>query len=142
MAMKIVQAACLRVWQHICGWGMGGGIHLWWSEVVDDGMTRKMGEARRPDFEQAMGEAFGDFLSPPVPFEDASPHECCEVIRSVVGRDVPPSLLAASSESETAALAQKFGEYFETDIPTTEQVKDAIASTLARWPVGSLDELT
>ena len=40
----------------------------------------KGGEDWRPDFEQALGETFGDYVSPPVPFEDASPHECCEVV--------------------------------------------------------------
>ena len=40
----------------------------------------KWREDWRPDFEQALGETFGDYVSPPVPFEDASPHECCEVV--------------------------------------------------------------
>jgi len=35
----------------------------------------KRGEDWRPDFEQALGETFGDYVSPPVPFEDASPHD-------------------------------------------------------------------
>jgi hypothetical protein len=34
----------------------------------------------------------------------------------------------------------QFSEYFECDAPTVWQVRDAIAHTLARWPVGSLGE--
>lgn len=51
----------------------------------------KKGEDWRPDFEQAVGETFGEFVSPPVPFEDASPHECCEVVWAVAGRRVTPA---------------------------------------------------
>ena len=94
----------------------------------------------RPDFEQAMGETFGEFVSPRVPFDDASSHECCEVVWAVVGDSVTPAQLAALTAAEVSALAGKFGEYFECDSPTVEQVKNAIAQTLARWPVGSLGE--
>jgi hypothetical protein len=94
----------------------------------------------RPDFEVAMGETFGCFVSPPVPFEDASPHECCEVVWQVVGRGVTPSALAALSEAQVVALAEAFGEYFETEAPSTESIQEAIAATLVRWPVGSLGE--
>src|SRR5262249_34700274 len=98
------------------------------------------GEGWRPDFEQALGEAFGECVSPPVPFEDASPHECCEVVWAVAGRDVTPAKLAALTEAQVEALARKFGEYFESAAPTAAQIKTAIARTLARWPVGSLGE--
>jgi hypothetical protein len=100
----------------------------------------KEGEAWRPDFEQALGETFGEFVSPPVPFEDASPHECCEVVWAVAGRGVTPARLAALDDGQVSELARKFGEYFECDAPTVERVRDAIAHTLARWPVGSLGE--
>jgi hypothetical protein len=100
----------------------------------------KAGEDWRPDFEQALGETFGDFVCPPVPFRDASPHECCEVVWSVAGRDVTPARLAALTADQVAAIARKFGESFECDPPNVEQIKDAIAHTLARWPVGSLGE--
>src|SRR5438132_8280462 len=100
----------------------------------------KAGKDWRPDFEQALGETFGEFISPPVPFEDASPHECCEVVWSVVGHDVTPARLAGLTEAQVANLTQKFGEYFGSDAPTVEQVKGAIAHTLARWPIGSLGE--
>jgi hypothetical protein len=100
----------------------------------------KMGEDWRPDFEQALGETFGALVSPPVPFEDASAHECCEVVWLVAGREVTPARLAALTEPEILTLASKFGEYFESDAPSVQQIKDAIAQTLARWPVGSLDQ--
>jgi hypothetical protein len=102
----------------------------------------KFGEDWRMDFEQALGETFGPRVSPPVPFEDASPHECCEVVWLVAGQDVTPARLAALSEPEVATLARKFGEYFECNAPSVQQIRDAIADTLARWPVGSLDETT
>ncbi len=102
-------------------------------------MTKKNKNQRR-DFEQALGESFGESVCPPVPFEDASPHECCEVVCSVLGDDVTPADLAALTKAQVAALAQEFGEYFESDPPSVKQIKDAIAQTLARWPVGSLGE--
>jgi hypothetical protein len=100
----------------------------------------KSGEDWRPDFEQAMGETFGEYVSPPVPFDDATPHECCEVIWSVAGREVTPTRLAGLSEAELSHLARRFGEWADCDPPTVEQIKRAIAQTLARWPVGSLGE--
>ena len=100
----------------------------------------RTGEAWRRDFEQAMGETFGEYVSAPVPFEDASPDECCEVVWAVVGRDVTPRRLAALSEAEIEALSREFGEYFETDAPSADAIREAIADTLARWPVGSLGE--
>jgi hypothetical protein len=100
----------------------------------------KAGWDWRPDFEQALGETFSAFVSPPLPFEDATPHECCEVVWLVAGRDVTPARLAALTQPEVVTLARKFGEYFESDAPSVQQIKDAIAETLARWPVGSLGE--
>jgi hypothetical protein len=100
----------------------------------------KVGKDWRPAFEQALGESLGAFVSPPVPFEDASPHECCEVIWLVGGRNVTPSRLAVMTQAEVATLARKFGEYFECDAPSVQQIQDALAKTLARWPVGSLGE--
>ena len=82
----------------------------------------KGGEDWRPDFEQALGETFGDYVSPPVPFEDASPHECCEVVWAVAGRDVTPARLAALGEDQLSNLAG-ISEDFECDAPTVEQVR-------------------
>ena len=91
----------------------------------------------RLDFYAALGEEFSEYVSPPVPFEDASPHECCEVVWQVVGRNVTPTKLASMSDAQVADLASAFGRYFETDAPSVERIKQAIVATLARWPVGS-----
>jgi hypothetical protein len=87
-----------------------------------------------------MGESFSYSIVPPVPYEDASAHECYNAVWSVLGRDVTPTSLAGLSPSQLSALAAGIGAYFEVEPPTVEQVKDAIAQTLARWPVGSLGE--
>jgi hypothetical protein len=94
----------------------------------------------RADFETAMGEEFGALVSPPVPFLEASPHECCEAIWLAFGHDVTPRKLASVSDSEIADLANAFGTHFECDAPARMQLREAIARTLARWPPGSLDE--
>jgi len=100
----------------------------------------RTGEDWRPDFQQAMGESFAEAVCPPVPFESASAHECCEVIWEVLGFKVTPRSLTTLTEAQILALSQKFGEYFESESPSLEKVKEAIARTLARWPVGSLGE--
>jgi hypothetical protein len=100
----------------------------------------RIGEEWRPDFEQAMGESFSDVVSPPVPFEDASSHECCEVIWAIAGRKVTPRSLASLTDAQIVALSQRFGEYFETPSPSVDRIREGIARTLARWPVGSLGE--
>lgn len=94
----------------------------------------------RPDFEQALGETFGEFVCPPVPFEDASPHECCEVVWSAIGYDLTPTHLASIDDIQIGILARKFGAYFECESPGVVQIKNAIAHIMARWPVGSLDD--
>jgi hypothetical protein len=88
----------------------------------------------------AMGESFGDSISPPVPFDSTSAHECYNAVWSVLGKDVTPTTLARLSDAQLSALADGLGTYFESDRPTVEQVKLAIERTLYRWPVGSLGE--
>jgi hypothetical protein len=100
----------------------------------------RTGEEWRPEFEQALGEEFGESVSPPVPFEDANPHECCEVVWALAGQDVTPRRLAALSETDVATLARQFGDYFDCEAPTSEQIHKAIVRVLGRWPVGSLGE--
>jgi hypothetical protein len=95
---------------------------------------------KRPDFEQALGESFAECATPPLPFEEASAHECCEVVWQVVGFDVTPAILAAMEDAQIAELSAAFGLYFETTAPSVEQMKTAISRTLARWPVRSLGE--
>jgi hypothetical protein len=100
----------------------------------------RTGQDWRPDFEQAMGETFGEAITPPVRFESASAHECCEVIWAYLGHKVTPRSLTLLTEEQIVTLSHKFGEYFECDSPSVEKIREAIARTLARWPVGSLDE--
>ncbi|WP_458095784.1 hypothetical protein [Roseomonas sp. WA12] len=93
-----------------------------------------MTEQERADFETAMGESFAAAVCPPVLFEDASPHECCEAIRSVLGPQVTPQFLAALSGAELVRLADDFGHYFQAPSPSVTQIEAGIAFTLARWP--------
>ncbi|PDT33157.1 hypothetical protein CO671_26505 [Rhizobium sp. M10] len=97
-----------------------------------------MNDMSRMEFEQAAGEEFGDAICPPVPFEDASAHECYEVILDILGDRVTPEMLSAISDDEITALTTRFGTYFEVDPPSEEQVRLAIRRILYRWPVGSL----
>jgi poly(3-hydroxybutyrate) depolymerase len=101
---------------------------------------RKMDEQTWHEFLTAMGESFGESISPPVPFDSASAHECYNAVWSVLGEDVTPTTLAGLSEAQLAVLADGIGAYFESDPPTLAQVKLAIARTLHRWPTGSLCE--
>lgn len=100
-----------------------------------------MTESYRAEFEQAMGESFGDYVCPPVPFEDASAHECCEAVWIALGRNATPTMLASLNTGQIEELREAFGTHFESEKPTAEQIKAAVAATLARWPVGSLDEV-
>jgi hypothetical protein len=97
-------------------------------------------EQTEHEFLTAMGESFGESISPPVPFDSVSAHECYNAVWSVLGEDVTPTMLARLSDSQVSALADGMGVYFESDPPTVDQVKLAIDGTLHRWPVGSLGE--
>lgn len=99
-------------------------------------------EHDRIDFEQAMGEEFGGAVSPPVPFLEASPHECCEAIWLAFGRTVSPDDLASLSSAQLDRLAQCFADWFECDPPSVMQLAEAVARTLERWPPGSLEVST
>ena len=101
-----------------------------------------MSESRnlKADFESAMGEEFGDLVSPPVPFFEASPHECCEAIWQALGDDVTPTVLANLTDPELQNIASAFGNWFECEAPPVMQIAEAVARTLSRWPAGSLDE--
>ena len=97
------------------------------------------GEDWRPDFEQAMGETFGEAITPPLILE-AHRHQCCEVIWSFLGNKVTPRSLTLLTDEQIVTLSHKFGEYFDCESPPVEKIREAIARTLARWPIGSLDE--
>jgi len=89
------------------------------------------------DFAQAMGEAFAGAVCPPIPFAEASPHECWEAVRAALGSDVTPARLRDVSEAEVAGLATAFAEWFEASPPSVRQIREGIEATLARWPVPS-----
>ena len=94
------------------------------------------------DFITAMGESFGDYVCPPVQEADASPHECCEAVWSVLGTSVTPEVLAALDDGGLDALSGGFARYFEVPAPSREQIRAAVDATLFRWPPGSLQELS
>ncbi|MBB2676128.1 UNVERIFIED_ORG: hypothetical protein GGE64_002771 [Rhizobium etli] len=68
-----------------------------------------MSDMSRMEFEQAVGEEFGSAVCPPVPFEDASAHECYEVILDVLGHRVTPEMLSAIPDDRITTLAARFG---------------------------------
>jgi hypothetical protein len=108
---------------------------------TDDPIDHELpGEHWRPHFEQAMRETFSHYVGPPVPFEDANPHECCEAVWSVFGIEVTPAGLAAATDEQVAAIAQEFAQLGNGEAPPVGCIRQAIADTLARWPVGSLGE--
>ena len=97
-------------------------------------------QSLKKDFESAMGEEFGGLVSPPVPFFEASPHECCEAIWQALGDDVTPTMLANLDESGYKKIAASFGNWFECEAPPVMQIAEAIARTLSRWPEGAINE--
>lgn len=86
------------------------------------------------DFVQAMGEEFGAAVSPPVPWEDASAHECCQAVWRALGPQVTPAILASIDAGELERLAEAFGGYFECERPSVAALERAVAGVLARWP--------
>ena len=92
-------------------------------------------DVRQRDFWAALGEEFSQAVCPPVTFEDASPHECCEPLRQVLGPVVTPTGLAALSDMDLHSLASAFGAHFETPPPSVRQLRRGVQGVLARWPV-------
>ena len=70
-----------------------------------------------------------------MPFEDASPRECCEVVWHIVGKDVTPDALAALDDAKIAEPAKSFGEDFECESPT---LKNSETQSLTHWRGGLL----
>jgi len=92
-------------------------------------------DQKKTDFAQAMGESFADAVCPPIPFAEASPHECCEAVQAALGTDVTSATLANLSEPKLTDPARAFAEWFEADPPSIPQLRKAVEATLARWPV-------
>ena len=72
----------------------------------------------------------------PATFEDASPHECCEAVRDVLGPEAAPPVLAALDENGLRRLAGALGAWFGVEPPALPKVRQAVGRTLARWPAG------
>jgi hypothetical protein len=83
------------------------------------------------EFWTAMGESLAQHISTPVPFEEASPQACLEVIQHLLGYDITPSDLASLTPSELQVLANEFSDFFEVDPPSIPQLERAIADRLA-----------
>lgn len=94
-----------------------------------------MDDAERADFEQAVGECFADAVCPPVPFEQASAHECFEAVSEVLPEPSPKDFASLSAE-QVDRLALSFSDWFECAPPSRAQVRSSVAALLARWPPG------
>lgn len=81
------------------------------------------------DFWAVMGEEFFQAICPPVALEEASPQECCEPLRQVLGSSVTPRVLAALTEADLHRLAEAFGAIF--DVPPTSPERLRRACSLA-----------
>jgi len=88
-----------------------------------------------PDFIQAVGEELSDAVCPPVPFEDASAHECYEALSKALGNEITPVLLKSLSSAQLESVGCALSEYFECGAISVDKVKHAIAGILARWPI-------
>lgn len=88
-------------------------------------------DQEQADFLTALGEEFASATMPPTP-DDASIHDCCEPVLSVLGKDITPATLARLTAADHAAIAGAFATYFETSAPGTDQIADAIAAVLRR----------
>lgn len=96
----------------------------------------------REHFLLAMGEEFGATVSPPVPFLEAEPGECCKAIYLALGRNVTPTTLAELSPADYIRISEAFSRWFDCDPPPTMQIAEALARTLARCPAGSVQDAT
>jgi hypothetical protein len=95
---------------------------------------------RQSEFMQALGECFAECVCPPVPLENMFVADCWDVVCQAVGDEVTPARLAALTPADLRRLSAAFGEYFSSAAPSVRQLEAAVATTLARWPVGSLGE--
>lgn len=86
------------------------------------------------DFEQALGEVFAEAICLPVPFEEASAHECVEAIAGVMGNGLRPERFVGLGDEAIEALGQGFAAWFEGETPSAEQLRSAVARLLRRWP--------
>lgn len=94
----------------------------------------------RDAFLAALGEELCEQVSPPVPLEYVSSHECLQVVFRVLGREVDPERLTRISSDNLSDLADAFAAYFECAPPAPAAIALAVERTLRRWPPGSENE--
>jgi hypothetical protein len=87
------------------------------------------------DFVTALGEEFCETLGPIVGFETISPHASYEVFRRVFREDPSPQFLAALTDEQWERLRAGWEEYFGQCGIAAAPIRQAVARTLARWPV-------
>lgn len=93
-----------------------------------------MDEQGFADFLTALGEEFCAVLGPVIGWEKVVPQDAYELFLRAFGQDPSPRLLAALTASQIERLRAAWESYYETSI-SEQQVRDAIAGTLSRWPV-------
>jgi hypothetical protein len=88
----------------------------------------------QPDLWTAVGEEFGAAVSPPVPFEDATPQACAEVVVAMLGAEAGASRLGRLTGDDLERLAAAFAAFFEVAPPDVEALRRAGLAVARRWP--------
>ena len=83
------------------------------------------------DFLSAFGEEFCEALPEAV---ECVPQDSFEIFKRVMQCDPTPELLAALSDTQFEQLRKGSEDYFEFQGITVEQIQNAVARTLGRWP--------
>ena len=92
-----------------------------------------MDDNQRLDWLTTVGSEFSQVLGGVVNPEFLDPHEATEPLWEILGTEFSPDTLQDLSDSVVARLVAEFNRYFETDQVTASHIRDAVASTLARW---------
>ena len=93
-----------------------------------------MTEQQHLDFLTAVGEEFGEVLTPIVGEDGATPQDCYSVLTQVMGRSFTPEILSRLDASTIEHLREEFCRFFELNTITTSHVRGAIERTLFRCP--------
>ena len=94
-----------------------------------------MNDQERLDFVAAFGDEFCDALRNSVGQDGVVPQDGFEVCVRVFQEEPSPILLSALSDDQLERLRVESMKYFETDGIAIEQIRRAIARTLARFPI-------
>jgi hypothetical protein len=87
----------------------------------------------------ALGQEFCESLSAIAGSEDIVPQDANEVFLRTFGQNPSPQLLATLSESELEQWRAGWEMYFECRGISVDQMRRAVAQTLARWPATDTD---